>query len=158
MLKLRQYAGRLIMALTAAFYAVIPHSAQQKGKASYYSKKANGAMTSSGTRFYNDSLVCAHRTHPFGTLLRVLNPANGKSVIVKVIDRGPHTKNRVIDLSYEAARQLGIIAAGVAMVEVSVYDDTAFPYKPKPYELPELNMEVPAERDIHDMVPDWQKK
>lgn len=132
--------------------------AQQKGKASYYSRKANGARTSSGVRLNNDSLVCAHRTHPFGTLLLVKNPANNKEVVVKVIDRGPHSQGRVIDLSYEAARQLGIIAAGVAMVEVSVYDDTVFPYMPKPYSIPEMEIELPAERDSNDIVPEWQKK
>lgn len=129
---------------------------QQRGKASYYSRKAHGARTSSGERFNNDSLVCAHRTHPYGTLLKVKNPANGKEVIVKVIDRGPHGRGRIIDLSYEAARRLGILLQGVAMVEVSVYDDTAIPYKPKEYHIPELELEVPAPADIRRNTPEWQ--
>lgn len=65
---------------------------QQKGKASFYSRRANGTRTSSGVRLNNDSLVCAHKSHPFGTLLLVKNPANGKEVVVKVIDRGPHVR------------------------------------------------------------------
>lgn len=158
MLNLRHHAGRIIACLITLLLNVMPSYAQQKGKASYYSRKANGARTSSGTRLNNDSLVCAHRTHPFGTMLLVKNPANGKEVVVKVIDRGPHTKGRLIDLSYEAARRLGILSAGVAMVEVSIYDDTEIPYKPKPYEMPELDMEIPAKHDAHDITPDWQKK
>ena len=128
---------------------------QQRGKASFYSRRANGARTSSGVRLNNDSLVCAHRTHPFGTLLLVKNPANGKEVVVKVIDRGPHSRGRVIDLSYEAARQLGIIAAGVAVVEVSVYQDTQIPYRAPAYEAPEIDIDLPR-RDDDGPTPQWQ--
>lgn len=127
----RHSAGRLfvilLLLLTTAPQLHAQQQKKQEGKASYYSRRANGARTSSGVKLNNDSLVCAHRTHPFGTLLKVKNPANGKEVIVKVIDRGPHTRGRIIDLSYEAARQLGMLAAGVAMVEVSVYDDSTVP-------------------------------
>lgn len=120
----------------------------QKGKASFYSRRANGARTSSGVRLNNDSLVCAHKSLPFGTLLLVKNPANGKEVVVEVIDRGPHVKGRIIDLSYEAARRLGIIAAGVAMVEVSVYDpDLHVPMRPKENSLPVLEFEISTPKD-----------
>lgn len=156
MLRLRHFAGRLFVLLALAMAFAAPLSAQQKGKASYYSRKANGARTSSGKRFSSDSLFCAHRTHPFGTLLLVKNPANGKEVIVKVVDRGPHGRGRIIDISYEAARRLGIIMAGVAMVEVSVYDDTAVPFRPKEYEIPELELELPAE-DSLTTRPAWQR-
>ncbi len=81
----------------------------------------------------------------------VKNPANGKEVVVKVIDRGPHVRGRIIDLSYEAARRLGIIAAGVAMVEVSVYEpDLQIPMRPKDPSLPELELEIttPKEKGI----------
>lgn len=121
---------------------------RQKGKASFYSRRANGARTSSGIRLNNDSLVCAHKSHPFGTLLLVKNPANGKEVVVKVIDRGPHVRGRIIDLSYEAARRLGIIAAGVAVVEVSVYEpDLQIPMRPKETSLPELELEISTPKD-----------
>ena len=126
----------------------------QKGKASYYSKRSNGARTSSGIRLNNDSLVCAHRTHPFGTLLLVKNPANGKEVVVKVIDRGPHSRGRVIDISYEAARQLGILAAGVAMVDVSVYQDAQIPFRAPAYEAPEIDIDLP--RKDEETIPEWQ--
>ena len=92
---------------------------QQSGNASYYAHKFHGKRTSSGLLYHKDSLTCAHRTLPFGTLLEVKNPKNNKSVVVKVTDRGPFTKNRIIDLSYAAAKELGIIRNGIARVEVS---------------------------------------
>lgn len=90
----------------------------QSGKASFYSIKSTGRQTASGERLHHDSLTCAHRTYPFGTLLKVTNPANNKQVIVRVIDRGPYVKGRIIDLSVKAARELGIIAQGIAPVIV----------------------------------------
>lgn len=91
---------------------------QQSGKASYYANKFHGRKTSSGLPYHRDSLTCAHRTLPFGTLLEVINPKNNKSVVVKVTDRGPFTKNRIIDLSHAAAKELDIIRSGVAHVEL----------------------------------------
>lgn len=160
MLTLRQFVGCMAVLLSLLMTTGIEVCAQQrslqKGKASYYSKRINGHKTSSGERLNNDSLVCAHRTHPFGTKLLVKNPANGKEIIVRVIDRGPFVKGRIIDLSYEAARQLGMLSAGIAMVEVSVYDDTEIPYKPKEYSMPELELEINNGGD--GIVPEWQKK
>ena len=103
----------------------------QKGKASYYSKRATGSCTSSGERLHHDSLTCAHRTHPFGTMLKVTNVQNGKSVVVKVTDRGPYGRGRIIDLSWGAAKELGILSQGVAMVTVELADDLIIPFKPK---------------------------
>ncbi len=128
--------------------------AQQRGKATFYAKRMNGHRTASGERLYNDSLVCAHKTHKFGTLLKVVNPANGKEVIVKVIDRGPYVRGRIIDLSIRAARELGILSQGVAMVEVSVYrKPTEVPYKPEDYDLPEIEIENTEGESI---IPQWQ--
>ena len=90
----------------------------QSGQASYYSRRYNGVKTSSGKILNADSLVCAHRSLPFGTKVKVINLKNGKSVIVKVIDRGPFGKGRVIDVSYAAADSLGLIKSGVAQVEL----------------------------------------
>ena len=67
----------------------------RRGKASFYSKRATGARSASGERIHHDSLTCAHRTYPFGTRLKVTNMRNGKSIIVRVTDRGPHRKGRV---------------------------------------------------------------
>jgi len=98
--------------------------------------------------------VCAHKTHQFGTLLKVKNPANGKEVVVKVIDRGPYAKGRVIDLSIRAARELGILSQGVAVVEVSVYrKPTEIPYLPEDYDLPEIEIETTTGESI---IPQWQ--
>jgi rare lipoprotein A len=90
----------------------------QTGIASYYAKRATGSRTASGDRLHHDSLTCAHRTYPFGTLLKVTNPANSRVVIVRVNDRGPFVRGRIIDLSWGAARELGILAQGVARVTV----------------------------------------
>lgn len=114
----------------------------QTGKASFYSKRATGSRTSSGERLHHDSLTCAHRTYPFGTLLRVTNERNGKQVIVRVTDRGPHGRGRIIDLSYRAASELGIIAQGVAVVKVERLRNTKVPFKPEEDAFPELDFEV----------------
>ena len=96
----------------------------QKGIASYYGKRATGRLTSSGERLNHDSLTCAHRTHPFGTRLKVTNPANDSVVVVRVTDRGPFGRGRIIDLSWCAAKQLGILRQGIAPVIVEVVTDS----------------------------------
>ena len=132
----------------------LPTEAQQRGKATFYTRKWDGRKTASGERLYNDSLVCAHKTHKFGTLLKVKNPATGKEVVVKVIDRGPYAKGRIIDLSIRAARELGILSQGVAVVEVSVYrKPTEVPYAPEPEEIPEIQLEATKGESI---IPQWQ--
>ena len=105
----------LILSVTSTF-------AQKTGKASFYSSRLQGRHTSDGGKYHPDSLTCAHLTYPFGTLLQVRNPKNDKVVIVKVTDRGPHTRNRLIDLSYSAAKQLDIVRAGIASVEITKLD------------------------------------
>lgn len=113
----------------------------ESGKASFYSKSFSGRKTASGERLHHDSLTCAHRTYPFGTLLQVTNPANGKQVIVKVTDRGPYVRGRVIDLSVRAAQELGIIAQGIAPVIVEKYEESVIPYKPAEFfSQPELDL------------------
>lgn len=118
------------------------HAQTQKGKASFYSKRATGARTSSGERLHHDSLTCAHRTYPFGTLLKVTNERNGKWVVVRVTDRGPHSRGRIIDLSHAAADRIGIINQGVATVKVERYHDSNIPYRLDDKDLPEIDFEV----------------
>ena len=126
-----------------ATITALPLSAQsQRGKASFYSKRATGSRTSSGERLHHDSLTCAHRTYPFGTLLKVTNERNNQSVIVRVTDRGPHSRGRIIDLSHAAARQLGIISQGVAVVKVEKYHDQNIPYRPDEKEMPEIDFDI----------------
>ena len=100
----------------------------QCGKASYYSRRATGRLTSSGDRLHHDSLTCAHRTYPFGTLLQVTNPSNGRMIVVRVNDRGPFVRGRIIDLSWAAAKVLDILSQGVAMVEVEPVEPFHIPY------------------------------
>ena len=94
----------------------------QTGIASYYSKSATGAKTANGDRLHHDSLTCAHRTYPFGTLLKVSLVNNEeRSVVVRVNDRGPFVRGRIIDLSWGAARELGILSQGLAKVSVEPF-------------------------------------
>jgi rare lipoprotein A (peptidoglycan hydrolase) len=78
------------------------------GVASFYAEKFHGRKTASGERFNMNALTCAHRTLPFGTKLMVKNARTGKSCVVRVNDRGPYSGARVLDLSPEAARRIGI--------------------------------------------------
>lgn len=90
------------------------------GQATYYGSRSHGRKTASGETFNKNEMVCAHRTLPFGTRVRVTNKKNGRSVVVRVIDRGPFGKGKVIDLSPAAARQLDMIKAGVVPVHLEV--------------------------------------
>lgn len=91
--------------------------------ASYYGKGFHGRRTASGEVYNQYAMTCAHKTLPFQTLLKVTNPKNGKNVIVRVTDRGPFKRGRDIDLSYGAAKEIGMIAAGVMKVEVVKLQD-----------------------------------
>ncbi len=127
----------------------------QTGKASYYAQKFFGQMTASGERLHKDSMTCAHRTYPFGTLLKVYNPANGRSVVVRVTDRGPFVRGRIIDLSWRAAKELGIISQGVAVVTVQKMGNIIVPYLPSDeINLPELELET--NEGGTDLTPYWQ--
>lgn len=89
------------------------------GYASYYANKFEGRRTANGERYRKKYFTAAHKTLPFGTLLKVTNPKNHKWVIVRINDRGPHHKKRVIDLSYKAAKHLGIVKShGVVRVYI----------------------------------------
>ena len=90
------------------------------GVASYYGHELAGNRTASGERFNPKALTAAHRTLPLGTKLKVTNKSNGKSVIVRVNDRGPFVKKRLIDLSLGAAQQVGMVAAGHAAVRLEL--------------------------------------
>jgi rare lipoprotein A len=88
----------------------------QSGKASWYGPGFHGKRTASGERFDTNDLTAAHRTLPFGTRVRVVNKSTGRSVVVRINDRGPYAHGRVIDLSRASAQAIGI--AGVGSVEV----------------------------------------
>jgi rare lipoprotein A len=94
--------------------------AVEEGEASYYADKFEGRPTASGELFSQDELTAAHRTFPFGTMLRVINLRNSRRVIVRVNDRGPGKASRVVDLSRRAAEELLMVADGIARVRVEV--------------------------------------
>jgi len=88
--------------------------------ASFYGEEFHGRLTSNGELFDMYGYTAAHKYLPFGTRLKVTNPANGRSVIVVVNDRGPFIPGRDLDLSYGAARKIGLVNDGVAKVKVKV--------------------------------------
>ncbi|HEX7840722.1 MAG TPA: septal ring lytic transglycosylase RlpA family protein, partial [Kofleriaceae bacterium] len=92
----------------------------EHGLATFYGLEQRGGPTASGERFDPHQLTAAHRTLPFGTWVRVTNTKNGRSVNVRINDRGPYGKGRIIDVSEEAARRLGMLDAGVVPVTVEV--------------------------------------
>lgn len=96
----------------------IKDSFAQSGKASFYANMLHGANTSSGDVYDKNDFTCAHKTLPFNTILSVTNKANGKSAIVKVNDRGPYRKGRIIDLSRSAAQKIGMVPNGIANVKI----------------------------------------
>jgi rare lipoprotein A len=92
------------------------------GMASFYGY-GDSTRTSTGERFNPEGLTAAHRTLPFGTKVRVTNTGNGRSVVVRINDRGPFIRSRVIDVSLGAAKQLGMISSGVASVQIEVLEN-----------------------------------
>ena len=100
-------------------YTVVS-SDSEKGKASYYAKKFHGNKTTSGEKFSIYKLTAAHRTLKFGTMVKVTNTDNGKSVVVRINDRGPFTKSKLIDLSPAAFEELASLSKGVINVKIEV--------------------------------------
>ena len=92
------------------------------GVASYYGRRFHGRRTASGEAFDMTAMTAAHRSLPFGTQVRVINPRNGRSVVVRINDRGPFSGNRLIDLSRAAAEEIGIVRAGHGRVELALVD------------------------------------
>lgn len=92
---------------------------RQTGMASFYANRLHGRRTASGERYDKQAMTAAHRHLPFGTVVNVVNLKNGRQVAVRINDRGPHRKGRIIDLSHAAAKQLGMLKDGVARVEIS---------------------------------------
>ena len=93
------------------------------GMASYYGKELAGNRTASGERFDPGELTAAHRSLPFGSMVRVTNTSNGDSVIVRINDRGPFSHGRVIDVSTAAAREIGMHRSGTARVKLALLNN-----------------------------------
>lgn len=128
--------------------------------ASYYSNRMHGRRMSNGERYHRDSLTCAHASYALGTLLRVTNVKNGKSIVVRVTDRCARHARRIIDLSMAAAKHLGIVEAGVALVAVEKFRrKTHVPYRDtRKEELPEVDFEVTKGAKQNGYAPAWKKK
>jgi rare lipoprotein A len=108
-------AAACVMALVG--FAGLVEAKTWTGMASYYK---SGKLTASGEHFNPHGLTAAHRTLPFGTMVRVTNLRTGRSVVVRINDRGPFIRGRIIDLSLGAARAVGLHRSGVARVKISV--------------------------------------
>jgi rare lipoprotein A len=135
----------VFITVTLAFVNLINPSTGDKtttGTASFYAKKFEGKRTSSGQRYRSTERTAAHRTFPFGTLLEITNHRNGLKTIVRVNDRGPHAKSRLIDLSYSAAKDLGLISSGTADVTLKVIS------MGKPSDLQEVEENIEIEEEI----------
>ncbi|BBM68271.1 septal ring lytic transglycosylase RlpA family protein [Rhodothermus marinus] len=96
-----------------------------EGRASYYGARWAGQRTASGEAFDPEALTAAHPTLPFGARVRVTNLRNGRSVVVRINDRGPHVPGRIIDVSYAAARALGMVRSGTVPVRIEWLPETA---------------------------------
>jgi rare lipoprotein A len=112
----------VIVASGIAIRVLWTSGSELEGEASYYADRFNGRTTANGETFDINQLTAAHRTLPFGTRVRVTNLKNQKSVVVRINDRGPYAKGRVIDLSPAAARRIDMIGMGVAPVRIEVLD------------------------------------
>ena len=118
------FLATIVLFLAACHRKTIPSSTlgrtgtlhTETGFASYYADKMNGHATASGELYAGNKSTAAHKRLPFGTLVKVTNLNNGKSVIVRVNDRGPFVTGRIIDLSRSAATAIGMLGAGVAKV------------------------------------------
>ena len=100
-----------------------PQRLRRNRTASYYGAKHHGKKTASGEPFNQNALTAAHRRLPFGTQVKVTNLDNNRSVVVRITDRGPHTRGRLIDLSRKAAEQLRMLRSGTARVRVQALNN-----------------------------------
>jgi len=113
----RVFAAVIIGAALVATTQAAQSATRKVGIASWYKM---GKVTANGERFNPNGLTAAHRFLPFGTVVRVTNLRNGRNVVVRINDRGPFIKNRIIDLAYGAARKIGLHQSGVARVRLDI--------------------------------------
>ena len=115
-MRYRNKTGALLLLLL--LLASCSPKISEQGKASFYADFFQGRQTANGETFRQRKMTAAHRTLPFGTKVRVKNLKNGKTIKVKINDRGPFVDGRIIDLSRKAARKLGMVNDGVVPVEI----------------------------------------
>jgi rare lipoprotein A len=112
----------LIFSTAFLFLLTTTFAQVQTGKASFYADKFEGHPTASGEKYKHSKLTAAHKSLPFGTVIKVTNLANNQTVEVVVNDRGPYVEGRIVDLSKSAAEQLGFVNQGLAEVRIEVVD------------------------------------
>jgi rare lipoprotein A len=113
-----KFSSYIALILTIILFTGCTPRISQTGKASFYADKFDGRKTANGEIFSNTKLTAAHKTLPFGTKVKVINLSNGKSVRVRINDRGPFVAGRMIDLSKKAARKINMVNAGVGNVKI----------------------------------------
>ncbi|MCG8410809.1 MAG: septal ring lytic transglycosylase RlpA family protein [Bacteroidales bacterium] len=125
-MKIKTLIAFLIVNLGLASHILAQEkSPTQIGMASFYADKFEGKTTSNGEIYYHIKKTAAHRTLPFGTIVKVTNLKNNKFIVVRINDRGPFTDNRIIDLSKSSAQKLDFVKEGIAKVKVEVIANTS---------------------------------
>ena len=121
----RLFSACALLSLLAgcSSHDIDPRGYDETGGASYYGAKHHGKRTASGEPFNQHALTAAHRQLPFGTRVKVTNLNNDKTVVVRINDRGPHVRGRLIDLSRDAAAQLGMLRSGTTRVRVQALNN-----------------------------------
>ena len=123
MKRIASYTLLLLLLFSSCHRKQVPSASprsggSETGLASFYAESFNGKKTANGETYYSSKLTAAHKTLPFGTLVKVTNLGNGKSVNVRINDRGPFVAGRIIDLTRAAAREIDMEKAGVAKVTI----------------------------------------
>jgi rare lipoprotein A len=118
-----QYRSFVLALVATAVLAAPAWAVNQRGVASWYGPRFHGRRAASGEVFNEHELTAAHRTLPFGTVVRVTNLENGRSVVVRINDRGPYVKGTILDLSHAAAQRLDIIRQGRARIALSILQE-----------------------------------
>lgn len=128
----------------------------ERGIASWYGPKFHGRLTANGERYNMNELTAAHPSLPFNTKVGVRNTRTGREVVVRINDRGPFSKNRIIDLSYAAAREIGVVAQGTAGVELYLVPAAGAPprYTVQVGAFSEPERAVSLHRDVARLYPE----
>jgi rare lipoprotein A len=139
---------KLLFSILCVMVFYISHAQVQTGKASYYADKFEGTPTASGEKYRGSKMTAAHKTLPFGTIIKVTNLANNEWVELEVNDRGPFVEGRVLDVSKAAAEKLGFFNQGIADVKIEVIN----PGDGKGEVLPIMQEHVTVDdREVYDM-------
>jgi rare lipoprotein A len=138
---------KAILVFCAVIASLTIHAQIQTGKASFYANSFEGRPTANGEKYRANKFTAAHKTLPFGTVVKVTNLANKESVNVKINDRGPYVEGRVIDLSKAAAEKLKFFSQGVADVSIEIIDDADGKGKNQPVMVDHVSVE---EREFYN--------